>query len=190
MSDPIWITEEEVVRLLHLGEAIDALEKGLRLEAAGQAQNMDKTHLVWHGGHTLHALGATFEGAGVFGTKTWGHTAGGATPLMIVWDMNDGSLKAVIEAFALGQMRTGGISGVATRWMAEQDADDFAIIGTGHQALTQVAAVAAVRPIGACASTARARSRAGVLSSACARASALRCRMPIRWKRLSTGRRS
>ena len=147
MSDPIWISEAEVVQLMHLGEAIDALENGLRLEAAGQAQNMNKTALVWHGGHTLHALGATFEGAGVFGTKTWGHTAGGATPLMILWDMNDGALKAVIEAFAMGQMRTGGISGVATRWMAEKNADDFAIIGTGNQAITQVAAVAAVRPI-------------------------------------------
>ena len=147
MSDPIWISEAEVVRLLHLGEAIDALESGLRLEAAGQAQNMNKTALVWHGGHTLHALGATFEGAGVFGTKTWGHTAGGATPLMILWDMSTGALKAVIEAFAMGQMRTGGISGVATRWMAEKDADDFAIIGTGAQAITQVAAVAAVRRV-------------------------------------------
>lgn len=147
MIDPIWISEAEVVQLMHLGEAIDALENGLRLEAAGLAHNMVKTHLVWHGGHTLHAIGATFEGAGVFGTKTWGHTAGGATPLMIVWDMADGSLKAVIEAFAMGQMRTGGISGVATRWMADKDADDFAIIGTGSQAITQVAAVAAVRPI-------------------------------------------
>ncbi|MEP6656434.1 MAG: ornithine cyclodeaminase family protein [Betaproteobacteria bacterium] len=147
MSDPIWISEAEVVRLMHLGEAIDALEIGLRLEASWQAQNMNKAHLVWHGGHTLHAIGATFEGAGVFGTKTWGHTAGGATPLMIVWDMNTGALKAVIEAFAMGQMRTGGISGVATRWMADRDADDFAIIGTGSQAMTQVAAVAAVRPV-------------------------------------------
>lgn len=145
--EPIWITEAEVVELMHLGQAIDALESGLKLEAAGQAQNMVKTHVKWDGGHTLHAIGATFEGAGVFGTKTWGHTAGGATPLLLIWDMETGNLRAIIEAFALGQMRTGGISGVATKWMAASDADDMALIGTGKQAITQVAAVSAVRDV-------------------------------------------
>jgi ornithine cyclodeaminase len=42
-------------------------------------------------------------------------------------------------------MRTGGISGVATRAMAQPDAAEMAVIGSGRQALTQVAAVAAVR---------------------------------------------
>src|SRR5262249_45016503 len=53
----------------------------------------------------------------------------------------------IIEAFALGQMRTGGISGVATDRMAAEGADDFAVVGTGKQALTQVVAVAAVRKL-------------------------------------------
>ena len=147
MSDPIWISEANVVEMMHLGEAIDALEAGLRLEASNEAQNMVKTHAVWGDGHTLHAIGATFEGAGYIGTKTWGHTAGGATPLLILWDSATGALKAMIEAFALGQMRTGAMSGVATRWMASDDADTLAMIGTGKQAITQVAAVAAVRAL-------------------------------------------
>jgi ornithine cyclodeaminase len=145
MTTPLWISEAEVVELLDLGEAISALEAGLRLEAAGKAQNMVKTHALWGGGHTLHAIGALFPDSGFVGTKTWAHTEGGATPLLILFDSNDGSLKAIIEAFALGQMRTGGISGVATRWLAAPDADDMALIGTGKQAMTQLAAVAAVR---------------------------------------------
>jgi ornithine cyclodeaminase len=143
----LWITEGDVVSLMHLGEAISSLEEGLKLEAAGEAANMVKTHAVWGGHNTLHAIGATFEGAGFVGTKTWGHTSGGATPLLILWDSVSGELKAVIEAFALGQMRTGAMSGVATRWLAEASAHDMAVIGTGKQALTQVAAVAAVRPL-------------------------------------------
>lgn len=146
-SEPIWITEAEVVALMDLGQAIDALEAGLRLEAAGAAQNMVKTHVLWGGGHTLHAIGATFEGAGLVGTKTWCHTAGGATPLLVLWEEQSGRLKAVIEAFALGQMRTGSMTGVATRWLADPGADELAQIGTGKQAITQVAAVAAVRPL-------------------------------------------
>ena len=144
---PLWLTEADVVRLMHLGEAIDALEAGLALEARDEAQNMVKTHASWGGGNTLHAIGATFAGEGFVGTKTWAHTEGGATPLLIMWDGGNGSLKAVVEAFALGQMRTGSASGVATRWMAAQDADELAVIGTGKQAITQVAAVAAVRAL-------------------------------------------
>jgi alanine dehydrogenase len=146
-GEPLWISEAEVVAALHLGEAIDALERSLPLEAAGQACSMTKTHATWGGGHTLHAIGAVIEGAGVVGTKSWAHTGGGATPLLLLWGAESGELLAVIEAFALGQMRTGGIAGLATRWLASETADDLAIIGTGKQAVTQAAAVAAVRPL-------------------------------------------
>ena len=107
---------------------------------------MSKTHLRWEDG-TLHALGAVQKSSGIVGSKTWAHTANGATPLLILWDAETGRLLAVIEAFALGQLRTGAMSGVATRWMAAEDADSFAMFGTGRQALTQLAAVAAVRKL-------------------------------------------
>ena len=145
-SQFLWLSEGEVVSLMDMGEAIAALEKGLLAEAQGQAQNMVKTHVAWNGS-TLHAIGAAFPQAGFVGTKTWAHTEGGATPLVILFDSQTGNLKAVIEAFALGQLRTGAASGVATRCLAVRDAGEFAIIGTGKQALAQVAAVVAVRPI-------------------------------------------
>jgi ornithine cyclodeaminase len=146
MSDPIWITEADVVELVDLGDAIAALERALAEEAAGRAQNMVKTHVGW-GEANLHAIGAVFTGARLAATKTWAHTPGGATPLLVVIDAENGSLKCIIEAFALGQMRTGGIAGVATDWLAAEAADELAIVGTGKQALLQVAAVHAVRPL-------------------------------------------
>ncbi len=145
-SQFLWLSENEVVSLMDMGEAIEALGKGLLAEAQGQAQNMVKTHVAWNKS-TLHAIGAAFPQAGFVGTKTWAHTKGGATPLVILFDGQTGDLKAIIEAFALGQMRTASASGVATRCLATGDADEFAIIGTGKQALPQVAAVVAVRPI-------------------------------------------
>jgi ornithine cyclodeaminase len=143
----MWVTEAEVAACLTLPAAIDALERALRLEARGEAVNMVKTHVAWDGGHTLHAIGAVFPVARFAGTKTWAHTAGGAAPLLILFDSHDGAVLAIIEAFRLGQLRTGGISGVATRWLARADADELAIIGSGKQALMQVAAVHAVRPL-------------------------------------------
>jgi ornithine cyclodeaminase len=147
MNGPLWITEREVVDLMSLPQAIDALRDGLKEEAAGRASNMVKTHAIWADGSTLHALGAVFEGAGLVGSKVWAHTAGGAMPLLIVIDANDGSVQAIIEAFALGQMRTGGISGVATDLLSRHDAKRMAIIGAGKQSPAQVAAVAAVREL-------------------------------------------
>ena len=146
VEQPLWISESEVVSMMDIGGAIAALERGLVAEAEGNAQNMIKTHVEWDGS-TLHAIGAVFPAMGICGTKTWAHTKNGATPLLVLFDSDNGSLKAVIEAFALGQMRTAAASGAATRWLAADDADQFAMIGTGKQAITQVAAVLAVRPI-------------------------------------------
>jgi ornithine cyclodeaminase/alanine dehydrogenase-like protein (mu-crystallin family) len=149
MSDqtPLWISEADVVSLMSMGDAITALEMGLLAEARGDARNMAKTHVTWGNGSTLHAIGAVFTKDRFVGTKTWAHTEGGATPLLILFDSGDGALRAIIEAFALGQMRTGSASAVATRLLAAEDADELAIIGAGKQAATQVAAVVAVRPI-------------------------------------------
>jgi len=143
-ADAIWITEADVVQLMDLREAIAALEVALREEARGEAQNMTKT-LLQYGKNNLHAIGAKL-GQWV-GTKTWTHTQGGTCPLLLLWSAEDGSLVAVIEAFALGNLRTGGISGVAADWMARRDAKVMALAGTGKQALAQVGTMLAVRPI-------------------------------------------
>src|SRR5207253_11378445 len=100
MSSPLWISEAEVVAMMDVGEAIVALEKGLLTEARGEAQNMVKTHVGWGDGSTLHAIGAVFGSEQFVGTKTWAHTEGGATPLLILFDSETGALKAIIEAFA------------------------------------------------------------------------------------------
>jgi ornithine cyclodeaminase/alanine dehydrogenase-like protein (mu-crystallin family) len=141
----LWITEAEVAALVDISDAIAALERGLSAEAAGGAVNMAKTHLTFGHGDTLHAIGATMVAEGLVGTKTWAHTEGGANPLLILFDAADGQLVAVIEAFALGQLRTAAISGLAARWLSAPDAREMALVGAGKQALAQIAAVAAVR---------------------------------------------
>jgi len=143
-ADAIWITEADVVQLMDLKEAIAALETALREEARGEAQNMTKT-LLQYGKNNLHAIGAKL--GSLVGTKTWTHTQGGTCPLLLLWSAEDGSLVAVIEAFALGNLRTGGISGVAADWMARKDAKVMALAGAGKQALAQVGSMLAVRPI-------------------------------------------
>ncbi|MFV8631218.1 ornithine cyclodeaminase family protein [Ralstonia pseudosolanacearum] len=143
-TKPIWLTEKDVVELMQLPDAIAALEHSLAAECTGQARNMGKT-MLQYGKSNLHALGGQLET--LVGTKSWVHAEAGTCPLLMLWNAHDGQLVAIIEAFAMGNLRTGGTSGVATKWMSSPDAAVMAIIGCGKQALAQVASVVAVRPI-------------------------------------------
>jgi ornithine cyclodeaminase/alanine dehydrogenase-like protein (mu-crystallin family) len=95
----------------------------------------------------MHALGSGAPDLGYVGFKNWVHTKRGATAIFSLFNAADGSIAAVIEAAALGQLRTAAMTGVGTRWLADGAADDMALIGTGMQSVTQVAAVNAVRPL-------------------------------------------
>ena len=148
MSDaPIWITEAEVTATISLPEAIGALERILAMEADGAAANLPKTHLMVAANDAMHAIGASIAGAGICGTKTWVNVGGKSQTVLILFSLEDGRLRAVIEATALGQMRTAAMTGVGTARLAPGEARSLALIGTGKQALPNAAACAAVRDI-------------------------------------------
>jgi ornithine cyclodeaminase len=142
----LWITEDDVADLLTLPEAIEVLAGTYLLQAGGQAASMRRAH-TRSGDAILHAVGGIIAGAGLTGTKTWTYTPGGAAPLLILFSLTDGSVLGIVEAFALGQMRTAATAGLGTRLLAAPQAETLALLGTGKQAFAQAAAVAAVRPI-------------------------------------------
>lgn len=149
MGQPLWITERDVVELLALPEAVGALERTLALEAEGGAANLPKTHLMVAGNDAMHAVGAAVAGAGVCGFKTWVNVGGRSETTLTLFSLEDGACLAVVEATALGQMRTAAMTGVGTRALAPAGADEMGLVGTGKQALPQIAAVHAVRPLSA-----------------------------------------
>ena len=144
---PIWITEAEVTATMALPDAIAALERALAMEADGAAANLPKTHLMVAANDAMHAIGASVAGAGICGTKTWVNVGGASQTVLILFSLEDGRLRAVVEATALGQMRTAAMTGVGTARLAPEDARCLALIGTGKQALPNAAACAAVRDI-------------------------------------------
>lgn len=145
-STALWIGEEDVVDLVSLPEVIDAVRDAYMRAAGGEIVAMPKTYTSWDGG-TMHAIGAVATSTELAVSKTWAHTHGGATPLLITWDLATGRLLAVIQAFALGQLRTSAVSGAATSALAPEHCEVLAVIGTGKQAEGQIAAVAAVRNV-------------------------------------------
>lgn len=66
---------------------------------------------------------------------------------MILMDAVNGQPLATLDAASLTALRTGAASGLATELLSRPNASTLAIFGTGAQARTQVAGVAAVRKI-------------------------------------------
>jgi len=142
---PLFIREQDVRRLLTMGEALDAVEEAFQLQGLGKADNhprqrprLERT--------MLQVMPAALPSIG-FGLKAYTVASHGVRFVILLWDSETGDLQAVIEAGHMGQMRTGAASGVATKHLARSDAATVGIFGTGTQAPTQLEAVCAVRPI-------------------------------------------
>jgi ornithine cyclodeaminase/alanine dehydrogenase-like protein (mu-crystallin family) len=82
---------------------------------------------------------------GYMGLKLYTVARGVARFVVPLFRSTTGEMAALIEADALGQMRTGAASGVATKYLAKGTSRIACIIGTGYQARSQLEAVAAVR---------------------------------------------
>ena len=142
----LLLTEQHVTQLLNIETAIDAVEEVLRDQAEGAATNRPR-YRVATGASQLHVLAAGDRRLGVYGLKTYTVSRAGARFLVLLYEAEKGDLLAIMEADRLGQMRTGAASGVATKYMARQDADTVGIYGSGWQAESQLMAVCAVRKI-------------------------------------------
>ncbi len=66
---------------------------------------------------------------------------------VLLFEMEHGSLLAVIDASSITAIRTAAASGLATRLLAREDAGDLALLGTGVQGRTHLEAMLAVRPL-------------------------------------------
>ncbi len=143
----IWLSEENVASLVSLNDTIGELEKGLRHLGQGKAFNIPKALGSLGPDASMHSLGSALTEAGYCGYKNWINTPQGAKAVFVLFDAFQGRMLAFMEANALGQMRTSAMTGLGTQWMAPAHACDMAIIGSGRQALGQIAAVNAVRPL-------------------------------------------
>jgi ornithine cyclodeaminase/alanine dehydrogenase len=138
-----YLTEADVASLLDVRTTIDLLDAAARKQAAGEAQNAPRQRVA-SGNVRMNLLGAALDGR--VGHKTYPIGPNGATFWYTLYDAT-GAILALMEANTLGQIRTGAASGLATRLLARPDARIAAIVGTGWQARTQLAAMCAARPI-------------------------------------------
>jgi alanine dehydrogenase len=143
----LLLTESDVRQILTMPLALEAVEDSFRRLANGTAILHPRQRLHITGQSYLHYMAAADATGGYEGMKLYTSSHEGLRFIVPLFSAKSGDLLALIEADYLGQVRTGAASGVATRWMAREDARVVAIIGTGSQARTQLEAIALVRKI-------------------------------------------
>ena len=134
----LYLTNEDVRRLLTTAECVDVLDDLFQQEARGLVENLPrKRRRFGNGSFTL--MGGVALGSAAYVVR---HSSAN-----LVYSTETGKLDAVIQPSALAWIRTGAASGVATKYMARENASVVGIIGSGHQAITQLEGVCSVRPI-------------------------------------------
>jgi ornithine cyclodeaminase len=146
----VLLSASEIRRLVTMNDVIDAVDQAARERASGR---LDSAPRVGTPGGTL-LMAAESAGRDGVAAKIVsiadGNRAAGLSTIqgLALWlDYRTRRPVLVADAPTVTALRTGALAGVATRALARPDASVLAMIGTGGQALAQVEATAAVRPV-------------------------------------------
>ena len=153
------LSHDEVVDLLPMKECITVMRDALVALATGKVHQPLRTIIRPPDAAGVMGLMPSYiSGAtAAFGLKAIcvfpGNPARGKDSHqggVLLFSADTGELQAMINASAITAIRTAAVSGVATDLLAREDACNLAIIGTGVQARSHLAAMAEVRSIRRC----------------------------------------
>lgn len=146
MRGVAYYSDDDVAAAIDIDAAIAAVRTALSAPPEVAPTSIPKALGTWTGG-SLHALGAHWSSSGYAGVKVWINTSTGAQSVYCLFDSARGELIAFLQARTLGRLRTAAVSGLGLSLLARPDATTIALLGTGRQASTQLAAAAAVLPL-------------------------------------------
>jgi ornithine cyclodeaminase/alanine dehydrogenase-like protein (mu-crystallin family) len=153
------LSHDEVVELLPMKECIAVMREALIALAAGQVHQPLRTIIRPPDASGLMGLMPSYMSGerAAFGLKAIcvfpGNPAVGKDAhqgAVLLFSAETGELEAMMNASAITAMRTAAVSGVATNLLARADASNLAVIGTGVQARSHLAAMAEVRSVKRC----------------------------------------
>ena len=135
-----------MLRLVSVKDAIGTLENLFATWSDAATVNLPRQR-ARAGAAAFNLMGAAWGAKNLFGLKAYHIGPQAGSSHVLLYSASDSRLLAMIESDHLGRMRTGAASGTATKHLANPDARTLGVVGAGRQALTQVAAVCAVRQI-------------------------------------------
>jgi len=151
----LFLSEEDVRKLLSMDEVMEAVEAAFREYCEGRTDTPKRTIIPVRevGGHVLY-MPSYVEGAKALAVKVVSayptrKSRGTSTvnAIVILNDPDTGEPIAVMAGAYITAMRTGAASGIATKYLARPDSRVVAVVGTGTQARTQLLAVKEVRKV-------------------------------------------
>lgn len=155
-------------RVLPMEAAVDALEAAFGSGALPAAPL--RGHVETSSGALLTMPAAGTQGAGVKLVTVTPSNPGRGLPLIqglyVLFSPETQEPEAAIDGAALTALRTGAVSGLATRHLALPDASRLVIFGAGTQARSHLDAIRAVRPVGRVTVVSRTAPRAEELADA------------------------
>lgn len=149
------LSADDQKKLLHMPEMIEAVSTALVEYSAKRTVTPVRTVLDVEKaeGHAIF-MPSVAEDAGSLGMKYVGSfpnnkKVGKAAinGVVLLADVQTGEPLALLEGSYLTVMRTGALSGAATKYLAREKSKVLSVIGTGAQAIGQCEAVMAVRDI-------------------------------------------
>ncbi len=149
------ITQREVPRLLPMKECAELMAETLRTLSRGDAVLPLRT-AMWLPDRSglLGVMPAYLGTPRSMGLKVVSVMPGNhGTPYdshqgaVLLFEVEHGSLLAVIDGSSITAIRTAAVSAAATRALANEDAGDLAILGSGVQASTHLEAMSTARTL-------------------------------------------
>ncbi|MEE9128575.1 MAG: hypothetical protein V3T84_01045, partial [Phycisphaerales bacterium] len=153
--DVLVINQDEVRRLLPMGECIGLMGEALRRLARDDAVQPLRTATWMPNRSGLIGLMPGYLGKPqVLGVKALTVFPGNHGTIydshqgaILLFDVEHGQLEAIIDATQVTAIRTAAVSAVATKSLARENAAKLAILGTGTQARTHLEAIQLVRDL-------------------------------------------
>src|SRR5262245_1173291 len=128
---PIYLKEADVIEFLDMPSAIAAVREAFDARARGEAVIVPRRRWEF-ADRRLNVMGGSIRTPNRYAIKSYG----GSAQHVLLYSAEHG-LLAIIEAAALGQIRTGAATAVASERMAPPGARSVGMIGAGVQARTQ-----------------------------------------------------
>ncbi|HWE06556.1 MAG TPA: ornithine cyclodeaminase family protein [Rhizomicrobium sp.] len=148
----LWLTESDVRALLSLPELIEATERALAAFSAHQIDQPVRTAIEIRDRTFFASMPALDGGHGILGAKLVtvypdNAARGLHTHLAVIslFDADTGELAAIMDGRYITELRTAAASAVSVRHLARRDASTLAILGSGVQARSHLAALPLVR---------------------------------------------
>lgn len=144
----IFLDEKCVRELVSMQDALEAVEEVFREQGNGTFVNVPRVRAPVKGG-ILRITAGILSYRGYYGVKIASSAvfSRNAGRMFCLYREETGALCAIVQVFAMGALRTGAASGIATKYLANENAAILGVLGSGRQARTQVEAISRVRPI-------------------------------------------